>query len=933
MATQRLFRFKLYAIGAVAAAGLAGVYAVSAVTERGVDRELDDIREHFIPRIGIVAQQVSALDHISQKLAESATAAEPDGIVDARKQEQALLEQLRDAPAAQQALTDYYSTAEGVAKAMIAHGSADPDAVASMQAKLTAVNAQLTVIERTDEQGLTRAFAAASAAEQTSGRVRLGVSLALIIIVLLLTRWIARGLVLRVEQLVTGLRRFGDGDFSQQVPEGSADGLHLVSVSANRMAAQLRDAETDRTRADWIRVGQTRLADELRGELDPDEAAGRALAFLARYVGAPVGVLYALDPDGVLRPLGRFGVTPGGHERVEPGQGLVGEAALQRDVVVIAAPGQLRVRSGVVDIEPVALVLAPLVRDDKVLGVLELAAVTAWQPRATDLLLACRETIAIAIDVARGRTATRALLAETQRQAAELLEARHGLEQKADELTRASTYKSQFLANMSHELRTPLNAILGFAELLHDGAVAHDAPEHDEFLGDILTSGRHLLQLINDVLDLSKIEAGKLELEPERIQLSRIVAEVTSILRTTAAAARIQIETQLDPEVDELVLDPARLKQVLYNYISNAIKFSPERATVVVRARAEGSDRVRIEVEDVGIGIAPEELPRLFGEFSQLAGDGRKRGGTGLGLALTKSIVEMQGGTVGVRSVVGQGSTFHAILPRRARTQPRLTTPPPLAMPSDARSVLVIEDDPRDQAELVAILRDSGYAVEVATTGAAALARCRERTFDAITLDLLLPDMTGLEVLRQIRGGANAKVPVIVITIVAERGSVAGFAVHDILQKPLDSDALLAALVRAGVPSRNGVVLVVDDDPGSLKLMAATLGQLGFRAQCEQDADVAFRSALASPPAAIVLDLLMPGTSGFEFLSRLRSNPAVARLPVIIWTSKDLSVDERATLRASADAVVAKGTNGGAAVLEALGMFLGSREAEVARGG
>ncbi|HLU68879.1 MAG TPA: histidine kinase dimerization/phospho-acceptor domain-containing protein, partial [Kofleriaceae bacterium] len=191
------------------------------------------------------------------------------------------------------------------------------------------------------------------------------------------------------------------------------------------------------------------------------------------------------------------------------------------------------------------------------------------------------------------------------------------LTRAAAELSRASTYKSQFLANMSHELRTPLNAILGFAELLHDGAVSPDSPEHKEFLGDILTSGRHLLQLINDVLDLSKVEAGKLEFRPEEAELGRLIGEVVAILRTTAAEKRIRIATEVAPEVDRVTLDPARLKQVLYNYVSNALKFTPEGGRVAIRALPEGDERFRLEVEDTGIGVAEEDLPRLFVEFQQ----------------------------------------------------------------------------------------------------------------------------------------------------------------------------------------------------------------------------------------------------------------------------------------------------------------------------
>ena len=239
-----------------------------------------------------------------------------------------------------------------------------------------------------------------------------------------------------------------------------------------------------------------------------------------------------------------------------------------------------------------------------------------------------------------------------------------------EQAEQSNRFKSSFLANMSHELRTPLNAIIGFAELLYDGLVKPDSPQHKEFLGDILSSGRHLLQLINDVLDLSKVEAGKLEFNPEPVALAPFIAEVLATLRTAAAAKRIRIEIDVDAALGIVELDSGRLKQILFNYASNALKFTPTDGRIVVRALPEGADFFRLEVEDNGIGIAPAELGRLFAEFEQLdAGAAKKHAGTGLGLALTKRLVEAQGGSVGVRSTVGTGSTFHAILPRNAKTK------------------------------------------------------------------------------------------------------------------------------------------------------------------------------------------------------------------------------------------------------------------------
>ncbi|MCU1281290.1 MAG: histidine kinase [bacterium] len=240
------------------------------------------------------------------------------------------------------------------------------------------------------------------------------------------------------------------------------------------------------------------------------------------------------------------------------------------------------------------------------------------------------------------------------------------LEEQNRRMQEANRLKSEFLANMSHELRTPLNAIIGFAELMHKGKVGPMAAEHIEYLGDILSSSRHLLQLINDVLDLAKVESGKVELRPETLRLGDVIGEVRDILRGMAAGKRIRMELELDPTIDEVVLDPSKLKQVLYNFLSNALKFTSEGGRVTVRVTAEPNERFRIDVEDTGIGIRADDVGRLFVEFQQLdAGTAKRYAGTGLGLALTKRIVEEQGGSVAVRSTLGEGSTFSAVLPRR----------------------------------------------------------------------------------------------------------------------------------------------------------------------------------------------------------------------------------------------------------------------------
>ncbi|MGI8782696.1 MAG: PAS domain-containing sensor histidine kinase [Acidobacteriota bacterium] len=280
------------------------------------------------------------------------------------------------------------------------------------------------------------------------------------------------------------------------------------------------------------------------------------------------------------------------------------------------------------------------------------------------------------------------------------------LKQQNRRVEEANRLKSEFLANMSHELRTPLNGIIGFAELMHDERVGPVSEDHKEFLGDILTSARHLLQLINHVLDLSKVEAGKMEFRPEKLNLTETIAGVCESLRTLTAGKRIQMVSSVDPSVDEVTLDPEKLKQVLYNYLTNALKFTPEQGRTNVSALPVGSDCFRIQVEDSGIGIKPEDVPRLFVEFQQLdEGASKKYQGTGLGLALTKRIIEAQGGQVGVTSTPGKGSTFFVLLPRHAGAPRTLDpgSPRRLGEGSDCSPrEPVIEDNTADSVPLPA---------------------------------------------------------------------------------------------------------------------------------------------------------------------------------------------------------------------------------------
>lgn len=499
----------------------------------------------------------------------------------------------------------------------------------------------------------------------------------------------------------------------------------------------------------------------------------------------------------------------------------------------------------------------------------------------------------------------------------QLIQAKENAEKTAKQSKEASQFKSAFLANMSHELRTPLNGIIGFAELMYHGKVGPVSAQHKEFLGDILSSSRHLLQLINDILDLTKIESGKMEFHPEPIDIAQIVNNVCDVLRTLIAKKHIHFKIEIDSQLNNIVIDPGKLKQVLYNYISNAIKFTyPHDGHVTVRVCRQGKHNFRIEVEDDGIGIAREDIPKLFVEFQQLHPELYKENhGTGLGLPVTRRLVEAQKGRVGVESDPGKRTIFYAVLPRQPvgyqSQENRIEQIVSPSFPSMPR-ILVIEDDPDDQAYIVDILTNAGFAVEIANTGKEALEKAKKRKYHAITLDLLLPDMNGWHLLHALRSTRfNKLTPTIVVTIVAEKAASFGVTINDFLIKPVNSKELISALMKAGIRPMHEkkIVLIIDDDTHTLKFTKKSLALEGYIVIGALDGERGLQAVKKYHPDIIVLDLLMPKMNGFDFLHKLRRMETDYHTPVIVWTVKDLTRNDQLRLRQYAQAVLQKGGN------------------------
>ena len=497
------------------------------------------------------------------------------------------------------------------------------------------------------------------------------------------------------------------------------------------------------------------------------------------------------------------------------------------------------------------------------------------------------------------------------------------LEVENHQILEANRLKSEFMANMSHELRTPLNSVIGFARLLESGAVTAGSANYQKFLGNISTSGRHLLQLINDVLDLSKVESGTFEFFATPLDLRATVKEIVDALHPAMQSKNLHIDIDVESALSNVWLDASRLKQVLYNLLSNAVKFTSAGGQVTVRAFAQGPDHFRLEVEDNGIGIAPDDLPKLFIEFQQLdVGYSKKHEGTGLGLALTRRLVEAQGGTVGVESTLGVGSVFHAVLNRIHGTDTnRMSRALQTGAPQGAvERILVVEDNLHERASLVNQLSLAGFWVDGASTGEQALHFAKETPYDGISLNLVLPDQSGLNVLAGIRqNGASRGAQVLGLSMPTESGGTASFPIANMLSKPLSAEEVLVVITPL-IKSlgRRARVLVIDDDPMALDLMHSTLANIGVDALCVGDGLSALRDMTEYQPDAIVLDLMMPGFDGFQVLDELRSMPEWREIPVFIWTTMILSNSEYMRLASSATAIATKGGGTMAAIAESI---------------
>ena len=493
--------------------------------------------------------------------------------------------------------------------------------------------------------------------------------------------------------------------------------------------------------------------------------------------------------------------------------------------------------------------------------------------------------------------------------AAQLAATNTELQLRNREVERADRLKSEFLASMSHELRTPLNAIIGFSDLLAEQTAGLINEKQRRFISHIRQGARHLVDLINDILDLSKIEAGRMELNRERFPVEGALSEVLSTIGPLASTKRLNILTNVEPGA-MIFADRVRFKQILYNLISNAVKFTPDGGRIAVEA-STSRGCVRTAVTDTGIGIALEEQKAIFEAFRQVGATTKGvREGTGLGLAISRRLVEDHGGAISVKSALGEGSCFEFTLPSPPVTVEAIPGPAQDRSRFRQRPLILIIDDEAPSQELVARwLEPEGYDVAAVTSGGQAIARAAELKPDAITLNLNRP-RGGWELLYRLKNtAATGAIPVVVISVIDERRVGLALGAADYLVKPIDRQDLLRTVRKHVGPGRGAgsrCILVVDDDVETVALLRETLEASGYAVLQAFDGAQALDQLSRFPVDAMILDLMMPVLDGFEVLRCLRDDPSPHRIPVFVLTGKGLTSAESKTLERQIEALFRK---------------------------
>jgi len=801
------------------------------------------------------------------------------------------------------------------------------------------------------------------------------------------------------------------GDLTRSIQVEARGEVAELKDNINTMIDNLRLTTDRNTEQDWLKTNLARFTGMLQGQRDLATVGRMLLSELAPLVSAQQGVIYQMGGDSAsseatLVLLSTFADTPDGYlKEVRVGEGLVGQcAADKRRMLITELPKRTApIRSGLFQAIPKNVIVLPVLFEDRVKAVIELASLSAFTASHLSFLEQLTSSIGIVLNSIEATMQTEGLLKQSQQLATELQtqqkelqqtneqlaqkaqqlaeqnyeverknqeieQARRALEEKARELALTSKYKSEFLANMSHELRTPLNSILVLGQQLAENPDGSLNAKQVEFARTIHGAGTDLLNLISDILDLSKIESGTVSVEAEEVFFGALLDTVARPFRHEAENRKLIFDVTNDPRMGRsLVTDSKRLQQVLKNLLSNAFKFT-EQGTVKLSVSSASNgwapdhpilsgagSVIAFEVSDTGIGIPPEKQRIIFEAFQQAdAGTSRKYGGTGLGLAISRELANLLGGEIQLRSQPGKGSVFTLYLPQTyvGPAAPTIlnservggTASVPMFLSTVAAAeqesrieddrkslndgdavLLIVEDDPHYARVLCDLSRDKGFKVLVAMTGTEALALAREYHPTAISLDVMLPDMLGWTVLNHLKQDPKTRhIPVQMLTLDEDRHHGLSRGAFAFVTKPTSTDELNAALARIREYSqpRRKRLLVVEDNPAEQLSTRELLWHEDIDLEVIDSGTAALEALERSSYDCIVLDLRLPDMSGFDVLEQIKSDPRLRDLPVVVFTGRELSAEEDAQLHTLARSVVVKDVESPERLLDETALFL-----------
>jgi HAMP domain-containing protein/CheY-like chemotaxis protein len=798
------------------------------------------------------------------------------------------------------------------------------------------------------------------------------------------------------------------GDLTRSIQVEARGEVAELKDNINTMIDNLRLTTDRNTEQDWLKTNLANFTNMLQGQRDLSTVGRMLLSELAPLVNAQQGVIYQMQIEGggELVQLSAYADdnydNPRRHLKI--GEGLVGQCASEKQRLLIKKVPRdaVTITSGLFKAVPQNVIVLPVLFEDRVKAVIELASLGEFTASHLAFLEQLTSNIGIVLNSIEATMQTESLLKQSQQLATELQtqqkelqqtneqlaqkaqqlaeqnveverknqeieQARRALEEKAKELALTSKYKSEFLANMSHELRTPLNSILVLGQQLAENADGNLTGKQVEFSRTIHGAGTDLLNLISDILDLSKIESGTVSVEAEEVLFSTLLEMVARPFRHEAENRRLTFDIYSDPHLSRsMVTDSKRLQQVLKNLLSNAFKFTEQggvRVSVSVATRGWSEDHpvlssaasvIAFEVTDTGIGIPQEKQRIIFEAFQQAdAGTSRKYGGTGLGLAISRELANLLGGEIQLRSTPSLGSTFTLYLPKTyvgpstaiVSAEPRpgflssgrqmahvAVSENPEKIPDDRESLLpgdasllIVEDDIHYARILCDLARSRGFKVLVAARGAEGLALAREYHPSAVSLDVFLPDMLGWTVLNHLKQDpATRHIPVQLLTMDEDRQHGLARGAFSFVTKPITPEGLEHALdrIKDYAAPRRKRLLVVEDDPAEQLSIRELLGHDDIDVTIKASGEEALAAVLESNFDCVVLDLRLPDMSGFEVLGRLGESPALSELPVVVFTGKELTPEEDARLRTLARSVVVKGVESPERLLDETALFL-----------